>query len=347
MVELNSDKKSIFILSVKFTIIFACLALTCWQIVLCFKKFASSPLSTNIDIQDVAKSNLPDITFCVDDIYNQTLLQECGIQQYAFQWSSDICPDAGKLYDKVHYPSEYFLKSALGTSWSPSKFEIFNRNNLKRSRVDCFTIPIYDVFDTVRLAFNTNVSIYVHQKGNFKKHEDKPIQFNDKHSDIEINLDYEVIQNAENQDCIDDVSYIKEDCIWNQLYQESMAAFGCITPYGPTNHSICLESETIVKTQSLYFAYFFTNNHTCKDPCKMTLMHYNVLKQEVDDGTIKEIKINFPKHIKVFTTFSTNSIISLIAEIGGYVGLFLGFSIMDILTSWTYLFNRHVGWPSG
>ena len=162
-------KKSVIILSAKFTIIFACLAVTCWQIVLCLKKFASSPLSTNIDIQDVAKSNLPDITFCVDNIYNQTLLQECGIQQYAFQWSSDICPDAGKLYDEVHNPSEYFIKSALGTSWSPSKFENFTRNNLKRSRVDCFTIPISDVFDTVRLAFNTNVSIYVHQKGNFKK----------------------------------------------------------------------------------------------------------------------------------------------------------------------------------
>ena len=341
MVEFIWNKKYVIILLVKFIIRSACLTVTGWQIVLCIEKFASSPLSTNIDIQDVAKSNIPDITFCVDDyIYNQTLLQECGIEYYPLQWSSELCPDPGKLYDELYYPSDHFINGLVGNSWSPYKFGTLNINNLTRSNIDCFTIPINEVFDSLDIAFSTNASIYLHQKGDFKRHEDKPIQFKEKQSNMEIDLDYEVIQKQNTENCIHDVSYIKEDCIWNELYEESMTAYGCITPYGPTNQSICEGTEKTEKTKELYFEYFFNSNHTCKDPCKMTLIHYyNVQKHEKVFNS-KIIKINFPKHVKVFTTFSTNTLISLIAEIGGYVGLFLGFSIMDILIFWTYLFQE-------
>ena len=237
MVEFNWNKKSVIILLVKFIIMAVCITVTGWQIVLCIEKFASSPLSTNIGIQDVAKGNLPDVTFCVgeNNIYNQTLLQECEIEFYSQQWSSELCPDPGKLFDEL-YPSEHFINFLVGHSWSPYKLEFINVTNLRRSSIDCFTIPINEAFDSLNIEFKTNTStICIHQKGNFKKYEDKPIQIDDKMPNIQIDLDYEVIQNTENDECIHDVSYIKEDCIWNELYEESMTAYGCITPYGPTN----------------------------------------------------------------------------------------------------------------
>ena len=49
------------------------------------------------------------------------------------------------------------------------------------------------------------------------------------------------------------------------------------------------------------------------------------------------IEVEFPSKINVIKAFPAYTLLSLIAEIGGYVGLFLGVSVLDLkaLTSFT------------
>ena len=315
-----------------------CLTVAGWQTILCIKKYAASPQGVNIEVEDVSRSML-DLSFCVPKSFNETILQECGINNYFNQWSSKLCQDTEKLYEKVWLPSKHFIKYASGTMRSPYTFKWFNVADLKRIRPNCFTIPINDSFDRVSLRFESQATVYAHPKGNFN--EDKGIEIGDKLSNIDVELSYEVIQKqqTDTHQCVKDVSYIKEACIWDELNRKSMTAYGCTTPFGPTKH-ICRDRQNGGGKMALklYNKYFMYNNHSCKDSCNRTLIHYDILKRE-DDG-VKGIRINFPKQVKVYTSNFTYSFLSLMAEIGGHVGLFLGFSVMDVLTIWTHFFRE-------
>ena len=315
-----------------------CVTVTGWQTVLCIEKYVTSPQNVNIDVQEVSKLNLLDITFCVPNSFNQTVLQECGIKDYFNQWSSKLCPDPQQLSEKVWLPSQHFIKSAIGTSRSrpPFKIQMFPFKNLQRTRPNCFTLPIEDPIDQLSLKFASQVTVYAHQKGTFNQ--DKGIEIDDS---IDLDLSYEIIQKQKTDldTCIPDESYGKTECIWDELSRQSLTAFGCTTPFGPSQH-ICRDRQDAGGQMALkmYNEYFLFNQHSCKDSCKTTLVHYDILKRspEINIG----VRINFPKQVKVFTTDFTYSFLSLMAEIGGHVGLFLGFSVMDILTIWTYFFRE-------
>ena len=312
-----------------------CVTVTGWQTILCINKYVTSPQSVNVDVEDVSKSIL-DLSICVSNIFNQTVLKECGIDSYFNQWSSNLCQDTEKLYEKVWLTSEHFIIHATATKRSPFTFKMFKVADLKRTRDNCFTIPINDSFDRVSLQFASKVTVYAHPKGNLKDFNGIEIDDN-----IDAELSYEIIQKQQTDDhqCIKDVSYIKDECMWDELNRESMTAYGCTTPFGPTRH-ICPDRQNGGGKMALelYRKYFIYNNHTCKDSCNTTLIHFDILKRE-DDG-IKGIRINFPKQVKVYIASFTYTFLSLMAEIGGHVGLFLGFSVLDVLSIWTHCFKE-------
>ena len=57
-------------------------------------------------------------------------------------------------------------------------------------------------------------------------------------------------------------------------------------------------------------------------------------------GANGQLSINFKENIKVITSYHLYSGLSLIAEVGGYVGLFLGVSINQVtsLVEWGFNF---------
>ena len=55
---------------------------------------------------------------------------------------------------------------------------------------------------------------------------------------------------------------------------------------------------------------------------------YHLTQDEKTNG--KEIRFMFPESIKVQAAFYVYKELSLIAEVGGYVGLFLGWSVYQI-----------------
>ena len=74
----------------------------------------------------------------------------------------------------------------------------------------------------------------------------------------------------------------------------------------------------------------------CNKPCSyVTLRASTVWEREKRYKTIVKMLIYFNENIKVTKAYHIYSGLSLIAEIGGYVGLFLGVSINQI----TNLFN--------
>ena len=86
-------------------------------------------------------------------------------------------------------------------------------------------------------------------------------------------------------------------------------------------------------------------NSGCNKPCSyVTLRANTVWERENRYKTISKLLIYFKENVKITKAYHVYSGLSLIAEIGGYVGLFLGVSINQITNLFDIIFqqiNKH------
>ena len=119
--------------------------------------------------------------------------------------------------------------------------------------------------------------------------------------------------------------------------------YGCTTPFGPNKNEICDISENALKVNHMLRKWY--NNQIqaesgCKKPCSyVTLRANTVWEREKRYKTQVKVVIYFKENIKVTKAYHVYSGLSLIAEIGGYVGLFLGVSINQVTNLFDVLFN--------
>ena len=79
----------------------------------------------------------------------------------------------------------------------------------------------------------------------------------------------------------------------------------------------------------------------CPNPCSTIISTFNIrnqVKNSEESDTTTLTRIEFPSKVKVIQAYPAYTILSLVAEVGGYVGLFLGVSVLDLksLISGTY-----------
>ena len=113
-----------------------------------------------------------------------------------------------------------------------------------------------------------------------------------------------------------------------------MNKIGCTTPFGPNKDFICTNQTLGMEALKLYTNTFDKHLHNCKDPCSYVttrLIKTNEqLQSYVNKRKVAQFRIHTQENIKVVGAHYLYSGLSLIAEIGGYVGLFLGVSVIQI-----------------
>ena len=135
----------------------------------------------------------------------------------------------------------------------------------------------------------------------------------------------------------DDTPYDK--CIWDRISREMIARTedNCTVPWFPphelSNGKICSKEKDINIAYSLYLKRITNARKDCNEPCRVLILNqsgknYRGMNETWDHGMI-------------FFYFSTSSFKSteeflypievLIAEFGGFMGLLLGLSILDIV----------------
>ena len=111
-----------------------------------------------------------------------------------------------------------------------------------------------------------------------------------------------------------------------------MKKFNCTTPFGIDKTSICEDPETAIKALNLYEEFEFANNGQFLDPCNY--LKFKVTPQDQSELTEEdshfEAELQFESHVKKLKSFELYDFESLIVEIGGWVGLFLGVSIFQL-----------------
>ena len=112
-----------------------------------------------------------------------------------------------------------------------------------------------------------------------------------------------------------------------------MKTIGCTTPFGLELDNICTEQNKSVEAVSLFWPISANGKEVddCPYPCHF--LRTWITNTEYEDKTSHDngsILLEFDKYIKVTTSNYSYTELELLAELGGYVGLFLGLSVFDL-----------------
>ena len=108
-----------------------------------------------------------------------------------------------------------------------------------------------------------------------------------------------------------------------------MDEIGCTTPFGVNLDHICTDLNDSKKAKEVYEVLNSRTRHIkdCPYPCKFIKIALVPYKGRSDKNTTQ---LKFDKFIKVTKAVYSYTELELLAEFGGYVGLFLGFSVFQV-----------------
>ena len=164
-----------------------------------------------------------------------------------------------------------------------------------------------------------------------------------------MNIDYNIYELLDygGEPCNNEKSYQLDDCNSNGTEKKSMEMIGCTSPYALNKTKICTDATKARKAADIYTEFMDYSNDLvdvknfegCYYPCSYFVVSGKNSRTMKMGPTYKyaEVYLKFEQLIKETKSYYAYSGLSLIAEIGGYVGLFLGISINQLTVLWDIL----------
>ena len=117
-----------------------------------------------------------------------------------------------------------------------------------------------------------------------------------------------------------------------------MEKIGCTSPFGLELDSICSEKNKSLEAYLLFNEVLYNDFEIkeCPYPCNFLM---NWITTTSYNNKSRIIQLTFDKYIKVTTSTYGYTELELLAELGGYVGLFLGLSVFDLRRVINKIFN--------
>ena len=329
---------------------FACLSFTAWQSFNCVQKYFDWPQASSIRLVDKINALGPSYAICPydpKDGFNLTILQNCGIEYEDYvqgTFSSPNCPDPKILIESLVLNSQDILANITAkNSFTDLNYSLPIKD---LERIDdpnnCYLLDLANDLDIddIEIEFRLeNIDVHVFTHGTFfDSYSYEEIDLKLEHKDVA--LGYDVIDSLNTQDhpCEPDKHYKKDNCVWDEIHQSSLEQFGCTTPFGPKKSNICLNQTLGQNAIELLNQMRIPANNRCLDPCTTVVPYLSIIAREQNSKS-SSLSLKLPRKIKVMSSYLSYKVLSLIAEIGGYVGLFLGVSILDLKNILNFIFE--------
>ena len=287
--------------SIDIFITLGCFTFVLWQGEKCVSKFVENRTTATLQMKNVktyGKHNLyPAFTICPlespEDILNAHFITYTGLQ---YNINSTML--------KLHFFKKY----------------------------TCYTIePPNTAIEAGLASFEMKVStvlaaVFLHVPGSFfEKGSSIKIQ---KSYEQNIDYNYEILKavSTEEEKCNSDTEYRQDDCKIQLAHEKSLLLLNCSFQI-----DLCEEIDELIKSLEIYENITNSDNSTCPKQCTDLIQDINL--QPIiwnPEQNYSMCSINFPKHVKVITIREDYGSLELFAEIGGYVGLFMGVSIVQI-----------------
>ena len=209
----------------------------------------------------------------------------------------------------------------------------FWQPKMDRNSGFCYTFKTSELKDKkpmqIVFYFKQKSILYIHSPGSFTGRTRIKLTHEYNETDKTLQLDYDVFKtlNDWKGPCNPDESYKKDDCFEALIMKESMETLNCTWPFLDNKAHICTDLNKTKEAFKIGSKYYKTTDSRCPRPCTFVKVLY-VTKEKKSNK--KFIKIKYPLSIKVIQSYYIYDFLSLFAEIGGYVGLFLGYSVYQI-----------------
>ena len=326
---------------------FACLSFVLYQSHECWLKYYTLPKSTDVSIQKA--ESYPEVTLCPKDlkVYND-FLQKCNLSYSdyfsSYKWTgNDSCKDPQILWNTMVGNINDLVISVLMKSNDNTYIWTYGMDLGNSFRTldaglhgRCYTLNWPKMLDlsSLEIVLNHEAKVHIHPPGEFFGSESAVFNL---YGHTKIKLLYETFEVLDNNGdiCIKNPNESRDDCLLNAIQQESKMDIGCTVPYIPDNSEICVKHDEASNASYLFGDITEWNQTKSQKLCPKTCLQYTISvgnKDLINDENTPNIilTLDFPKLIKVSRTYLSYTILELIAEVGGYVGLFLGVSINQI-----------------
>jgi hypothetical protein len=134
--------------------------------------------------------------------------------------------------------------------------------------------------------------------------------------------------------CEEGQNYSLDECVHKSLEKESMEKFGCLTPFGTTKDNICKDPEKSKMAYELFSEYRNYGRNikslTCLKPCSFLSIKLSKSNENPIGQNIGKLIFFFKELIQETSSYYSYGSREFIAEIGGFVGLFIGASVYQL-----------------
>ena len=242
----------------------------------------------------------------------------------------------------------YFDKSE--TTFETEKATSVSSNIMSHVDIDnygrCYTFSptekmIKSGINKIIVGIRKKLIIYFHTNGMFEKgfHDDITQMLALPSKEMFMDLDFIVYKMLDfgGLPCETEPEFNQDYCTKTKLDKKSLEMFGCTTPFGTNKEKICQDHEIGFKVMDMYRETMEKNIDNCYSPCSFLSMKAIKISEYYGNGFVY---IKLKENIQVFEAQYLYSILSMIAEVGGYVGLFLGVSVNQISTIFNIVLDR-------
>lgn len=248
------------------------------------------------------------------------------------------CSDPKLLLEKL---KAQLNETMLGTFEIRLNSILFHHSSIKMdssfsvSEGPCYHLDIFqqDTYLVDIASYNT-ITVFVHSPRIWKKHGYMLSYRLNRGERRIVYVDLEALHVLDylGEPCYKDDSNNYDDCITKEIDQSILMEFGCTSPFGLNLDDICKDSEKknerlISKMMEFENVKYPPNN--CTHPC--SYLKIKSITSIFSTGDPRgHLTLNFQSAVTVTKSEYSYNMLSMIAEIGGYVGLFLGYSVLQI-----------------
>ena len=282
----------------------------------------------------------------------------------ATAWATANCSDPKKIFEAITFKLEDVLMSTYFFYWNDTFNKEYDNHNNHWHPSDtnfrfgrCHTLNISNEhahFSGIEIYLRVNSTLFFHTPGMFKKAQ---MENQHQHQSViklgnhyEFNLKYEYwdfrrkLHDYDGIPCMNEIGYSKDFCTSREIEQYSLENFGCITPFGLNKTKICNNTTNAEKAMKIYWDSMSSANYnSCFNPCSsfsITSPTPTVTSRETKKNAVVQLTFEQYKVIKIYESYYIYSELSLIAEIGGYVGLFLGISVNQVTILMDFILSK-------
>ena len=134
-------------------------------------------------------------------------------------------------------------------------------------------------------------------------------------------------------------------CMYSMLstWMKNKTEDGCTVPWILDDKKICTKQNDIDTAFWIYWKRVTNQQKDCLTPCHQLLIDVGPKDvQPLKDDSTGKVLIYFPPRLLKSTERYLYTILTLLAEIGGYMGLLLGYSLFNFATLVNELLDVHI-----